>query len=508
MLPLHRPMSGQTRRLLAVLTMTAALFATFLSATPASAGVETPTAGLTVQVFTCPIDYAGEDHLTDCSAGPADYELLVTEDTDAADGPGGQPGVTGFTDANGFYSVNYPAGPTRIVLQLSRESNSFYLACFDTTSGGEVFLFDDTANGISLDTAGGESYACRWYIIPSSAGEPTPTTADGTFQVYDCELDYTGDADAAGCVAAPTGIPVRINGDGGAYVQNTLTSQSGTAHDSTIPPGEITVTLDIDEVVYDRDTTGFELECFDTTSGTAEALGTTNVATIDLTVVAGGTYACDFYVTPQFDAGTASAAFQVFQCPVEYAGDDYLSDCDPVDPAEPVNVLLNEGEDFDFDAALTGTTGNEGQTQFEALDPGTYLATLYLSERVNTFSLACFDVTSGSEEFLFDSTGVQFTVDLAAGGLLSCRWYVIPQELPGASPSATSASASPSATSAPSASAAPSRGGTAGGPVTGLPNTGAGSTPSSTLPGAALVAVLLAVVAVTLTARRLVVPRN
>ena len=115
--------------------------------------------------------------------------------------------------------MNYPAGPTRAVLQLSRESNSFYYSCFDVNGGNVLFLFDGYENGLSLDTEAGGAYSCRWYVIPSSAGEPAPTTAIGTFQVYECELDYTGDADAAGCVSAPSGIPVRINGDGGAYVQ-------------------------------------------------------------------------------------------------------------------------------------------------------------------------------------------------------------------------------------------------------------------------------------------------
>ncbi len=420
-----RTMLDQPMRLLAVLAMTAALFAAFLPAMPAAAGVgETPTADLTFQVYTCPDDYAGEDYLTDCFAGPEGYELLVTEDTDSADGPGGQAGVTGFTDADGFSSLNYPAGPTRTVLQLSRETNSFYLACFDTTSGSEVFLLDGADNGLSLDTAGGESFSCRWYVIPSSAGEPAPTTALGTFQVYDCELDYTGDADAAGCFAAPQGIPVRINGDGGNYVQNTQTSQSGMAHDSTIPPGEITVTLDIDETVYGRDTTGFEVECFDASSGTAESLGTTNVGTFDLAVVAGGSYACDFYVTPYAEPAAAAAQFQVFSCPALYEGDTYLNDCDPVG----VDVLLSPGTEFDPDSAIAGTAIDDSTTGFGPLDPGSYSAFLNASERVNSFYYACFDTSSGSEVFLFDGEASYLTADIAAGGLLSCRWYIVPQE--------------------------------------------------------------------------------
>ncbi len=481
-------------RLLAVLTMSLALLATFLSAPAASAGVETPTAGLTFQVYTCPVDYAGEEYLTDCTAGPASYELTVNGDG---------PFVSGETSADGFYALNYPLGETVVGLQVSPDSNDFYLACFDTTSGSEVFLFDGTVNSLTLDTSTGGSFSCRWYVIPSSAGEPAPTTADGTFQVYDCELDYTGDADAAGCVAAPSGIPVRISGDGGDYVQNTQTSQSGTALDSTIPPGAITVTLDIEEVVYPRGSTGFEVECFDTTSGTAESLGTTNVGTFDLAVVAGGTYACDFYVTPQSAAGTANAAFQVFECPVEYVGDDYLDDCAPVDPARSVDVLLVAGPEFDIENdPLTGTTGDDGRTLFEALPAGTYSAALDLSERVNSFYYACFDVTSGTEEFLFDGGGVQLTADIAAGGLLSCRWYVIPADLEDGT------SASPSASSVPSASATASGSGTSSGSVTGLPSTGTGSSMGTSVTGAALVVAMLALTAVAFATRRLISARR
>ena len=417
-------------RLLAVLAMTAALFAGFLSAPAVSAGVETPTASLTFQVYTCPDDYAGADYLTDCSAGPADYELLVTEDTDSADGPGGQPGVTEYTDADGFVSVDYPAGPTRAVLQLSQQSNSFYLACFDTTSGSEIFRFDGATNGLSLDTAGGASWSCRWYVIPSSAGEPAPTTADGTFQVYDCELNYTGDADAAGCVAAPQGIPVRVVANDAAYIQDTQTSQSGTAHDSTIPPGTITVILDVEAVVYDRTTTGFEVECFDTTSGEAVSLGSTNIPSIDLSVEAGGTYACDFYITPDAELANRIISFQVSECPVGYTGDEYQVDCTTYDAGDAVDVLLTAGPEFDIENVLaSGTTDDAGFVQFTGLEAGTYSAALDLSERVNSFVYDCALATDTSVTPLFDGGGVQLTADTVRGGILSCRWYVIPVDV-------------------------------------------------------------------------------
>ena len=89
-----RTMLDRPMRLLAVLAMTAALLAAFLPAPMTSADVETPTATVNLQVYSCPIDYAGDAYDADCYGGPSGYEILVTEDTDSADIPGGQPGVT------------------------------------------------------------------------------------------------------------------------------------------------------------------------------------------------------------------------------------------------------------------------------------------------------------------------------------------------------------------------------------------------------------------------------
>ncbi len=482
--------------------MLAALLAAFVTAPvlPASAGSQAATADITMQVWTCPDDYAGTDYLTDCTPGPAGTEVLFTDDIDFTGPPGTGTYITDFVDADGFSTQTLPAGDTLAVVQLAADTYGFYHACFDTTVGSEVYLFDGATNGAVLSTVAGGTYSCRFYVIPSSAGPPPPTTANGVFQVYVCETDYAGDANESGCVRGPQGIPFSITGDGGAYVQDILTSQSGTAHDSTLPPGLISISIDPTESVYPRTTTGIASECYDTTNVYRELLVTSDVGLLDFPVVAGGEYECDFFVTPQDVAPVpANIAVQVFDCPVEYDGDDYLTDCAPTPATDPAVVYLNEGTDFDIDTALEGTTGAEGRTLFESLPAGPYLMTLWESERVNTFYIACFDATSGEEVYLFDGNGIQYELFVQPGDLLSCRWYVIPQAI--ASPSA---SASAAASVAPSTvpSARPS------GPVTGLPSTGTGASDTTMLPLMGMAAVaLVALAGAGLVTRRLVTAR-
>lgn len=348
------------------------------------------------------------------------------------------------------------------------------------------------------------------------AQDQSPAAGPVTVQSWVCPLDYAGTDYLDDCtLGGPFGV--RLTDPAG----TTLTAETTNAGDVSFAGGAAGE-YSLGTSLLGEGRASFYYACFD---GADVFRFDGSGSVIDFSLAEGDSLFCRVYVTylsfsqPSAEPVVpANAAFQVFTCPVKYAGDDYLTDCAPVDPSAPVDILLNAGVDFDFDAALTGTTGDEGRALFEALGPGTYLVTLNVSERVNTFYYACFDASSGAEEFLSDGNSVQFTADIAAGGLLSCRWYIIPFDLPGGESASPSASASASVSApVPSASAsaatsvtpsvrpsASSRPGATTGPVATLPSTGTGSGDTSgwsTLPLVALVAVALAAGTVTVARR-------
>ena len=340
-------------------------------------------------------------------------------------------------------------------------------------------------------------------LVPSaSAGEVAPAAGPVAVQAWVCPLDYAGTDYLADCEpGGPFGVSLT---DPAGTEVTAETTNEGDVSFAGGPAGDYSLTTGL----LGEGRASFYYACFD---GADVFQFDSTGSVVDFTLAEGDSLFCRVYVTflsfsqPSVEPVVpANAAFQVFRCPVEYAGDDYLDDCSPAAPSAPVDILLNAGVDFDFEAALTGTTGDEGRTLFEALDPGTYLATINESERVNTFYQACFDATSGSEVFLFAGESTQFTVDLAAGELLSCRWYIIPFDLPGqesAVPSASAPSASPSAAASVVPSARPSA---PSGPVATLPSTGTGSGETSSLVSrslAALVAVMLVIATVVVTRR-------
>ena len=112
------------------------------------------------------------------------------------------------------------------------------------------------------------------------------------------------------------------------------------------------------------------------------------------------------------------STFQVFDCPEDYAGDDYLTDCSPADadswfitatdthPTEPTATTATDGNGVIAFATLPGPT------QFDLAVPAA--TTLYY---------ACFD---GNGAFTRDGTERTIEVTLAEGDALSCRWYITP----------------------------------------------------------------------------------
>ena len=141
---------------LAAMALPLALIAALLpTARPASAAQQSGTA-LTWQVYTCPTDYAGTDYLADCTPGGASYDISLTDTS-------GTVVQQGSTDASGSVTFTGLAGDITSTLGVPGDFAHFYLACFDTTSGSEVFLFDGTGNQVTETFSGdaGSSVSCR-----------------------------------------------------------------------------------------------------------------------------------------------------------------------------------------------------------------------------------------------------------------------------------------------------------------------------------------------------------
>lgn len=112
--------------------------------------------------------------------------------------------------------------------------------------------------------------------------------------------------------------------------------------------------------------------------------------------------------------------FQVFTCPVGYAGDDYLADCAPAGPGDYAITVTDTSP---TEPTATTETAAGGAIQF-ATFPGATSYDLTGADDATTY-YACFD---GTGTFLFDGTGRRIETTLADGDALSCRWYITPAE--------------------------------------------------------------------------------
>lgn len=345
-------------------------------------------------------------------------------------------------------------------------------------------------------------------LLPSAA-QPAAAQDGGRipseFQVYLCPSNYMGTDYLVDCEVSGTGdFSITVTDtEVGNPTATTPTDADGSILFGTVP-GPVTFALEVP-----GDFASFYYACFDG-AGVFQFDGSSNV--IETELAQGDEFSCRWYVIPD-DAngpgpsaspsapvvGTATVDLQVFVCPVAYAGDAYLTDCDPTQA--PISVLLSPDIPFGVVADAT-ETGSEGRAGFDELVAGDYSLALDVPGEFADFYVACFDVTSGAEEFLFDSDTNTVSFDMTDGSGLACRFYVIPEDLSGASAS-PSAPASVAPSVAPTAS---SRASGSAGTINVLPSTGTGSGAGSGSPLNSLMLgglAILAVAAIAFTTRGL-----
>lgn len=509
--------SPRPLRLFVLVAFVLALITAALPAPGASAGnVSEEGSALTYQVYVCPIDYTGTEYLADCTAGPDPIGLTLY-------GNAGQIDRSGATDENGFLTfVNIPAGTVTASLDVPGDFARFYYACFalDPASGNQIFQFDGTGNQLTQTPSGapGSALLCRWYVTPESQGGPSPDpagTGTAQVQVYICPTYYAGDDFLTDCAPSTTfAIPVDLNPGTTYDPANTVTSYTdatGTAAFYGLDAGDYTLAVGVP-----GDFASFYYACFDTTSGSESYLFDGDLNLITFGLADGGDFSCRFYVIPEDGRGPSPAPsqtepdpdigsidIQVYVCPVGYAGDEYLSDCSPT--VTPIGVLLSPSVPFDSDDFFAAETVAEGRVWFNGLEADGYSVAIDVPGDFADFYHACFDVTSGSEVFLFAGDLNTASFDLADIFAVSCRFYVIPEDLRGesAAPSAApSVTPSTRPTATPRASSSPTA-------INVLPSTGTG--PDSGDPGQGIALAIVAIVAVAgagLATRRLATPRR
>lgn len=334
-------------------------------------------------------------------------------------------------------------------------------------------------------------------------------------QTWVCPGDYTGSNYLEDCTpGGPFGVALTDPSG------STTSGETGNNGDFSFAGGDAGA-YSLDVSILGEGRTTFYYACFD---GGDAFLFDGSTSMIDFSLANGGSIFCRVYISYiSIDApspppsaapsapsqGTGTVFLGVFDCPVAYAGDDYVNDCTPTGAGTP--LLYGPTVPLDKATASETTTIFDVSNQFGDLAAGPFSVAVAIPGEFADFYHYCFTIPSrGEEVFQFDGDSNTIGLDLADGATLYCRLFVIPEDLsgdasasPSVSPSAT-ASVSATATVATPASARPSA---SSGAVATLPSTGTGdASGSSTLPLLALVTAALAAATVII-ARRTVTSR-
>lgn len=398
---------------------------------------------VTIQLWECPPGYDGTDYLVDCQPGTEEAGDVYLHNLDLDDL------TDAYTDDAGYARFDLMApGPYVVGAGVFRSAWSVYLACFDVTSGSEVFLFDATITvetmnmdpppGL-LETDSARDYSCRYYITPGgSMGSPSPSTgstipadpanASVGVQIFDCPEGYDNAQYAEDC--APTTRPVGVTLNDG-YIFDEGTVISGQAGDEgragfvDLQRGQYYLAIeDLSE------TTTIYWTCFDL-EGSAERFdrdGYHNRVRFYLDVSAD--YSCRIYLTangPETPApGTAgTVTVDVLLCPESYDGPNWSAECTvPVDG----NQVAITGYPSQAEGAPNGLEIFEGSATFENVAPGTYAPLTDIPGHSTVQRSACVIGAGPVDDalILIDESSTDGQVTLAEGEGAICVVYITP----------------------------------------------------------------------------------
>jgi hypothetical protein len=132
--------------------------------------------------------------------------------------------------------------------------------------------------------------------------------------------------------------------------------------------------------------------------------------------------------TPTPAPAPASLTVLATVCPAAYEGTNYAADC--VEPVADITLTLsNAATGFSLDA----TTAADGSLAFTDLAAGAYDLTGGVPGEFATQVVSCVDESGSTVNAQSQSETPGTTITLAAGSAVTCSWYVVPEDLRGAS---------------------------------------------------------------------------
>lgn len=398
-------------------------------------------ATIEIQLWECPPGYSGNDYLTDCTPGTDE-----AEDADLIDTATGDAYAQGIDAEGRALLTDLPGGTYTLEADDFQSYWIVYLACFDTTSGAEDFLFDAriTAETIDADTPNntieleaGRSYACRYYITLAGIGadqgaEPGPSIpedpADASVGVlvFDCPEGYDGGAYAEDC--APTGRPVGVTiNDGYQFDEATVirdqAGDEGRGGFIELLRGQYYLTVeDLSE------TSTIYWSCFDLEDDAERFDQDGYHNRIRFYLDTSASYSCRIYLTangPETPApGTAgTVTVSVLICPEGHDGADWAAECRaPIDS----NRVAITGYPSYAAGAPRGLEIYEGMAVFQDVPPGTYAPATDIPGHATEQRSACVVGAGPIDDALIDDESSNHSVTIAEGEGATCVVYITP----------------------------------------------------------------------------------
>jgi hypothetical protein len=408
---------------------------------------------VTIQVLTCPNYYDGTAFRDDCTPGLGDASDGYLIDVATDEVYDGRPDERGVTELTGIPARTYFLG-----VGVFRQYNEVYLSCFDVTSGGEEFLFDETITVATLYATppnnlitieAGRNYSCRYYVIPGGtspdqsapeapvlSAEPSQSEdpADGSVgvQIFDCPEGYAEATYANDCKVTTRPVGVTLN-DGYRYNQATVirdqAGDEGRAGFVDLEGGQYY--LAVDEL---SDTSTIYWSCFDLPDGNERFDRDGYHNRIRLYLDPSADYSCRIYLTPNGPEtpapGTAgTVTVNVLSCPESYRGPDWAAQCtDPVDG----NRVAITGYPSRGPGSPNGMEIYEGTAIFQDVAPGTYAPKTDIPGHNSVQRSTCIIGAGPIDDALIaDSSSINRSsgtgngqFDLAAGEGATCVVYI------------------------------------------------------------------------------------
>lgn len=399
---------------------------------------EAGTAGLTLHLRECPLDYAGEDFYGACHGRPmtGGYGVSAIGPDDTAAGTTDAGGDVTFDGlAPGTYQV-YGGPPARGI-----EMRVF---CAPASAPGTPFPFapgDPATNSRMVITLGaGDEVICDWYFLPETtagaAGLAADETATLTIHRRVCPADFFGPDFYGVCHDAPQTAGVELFLEGPAE-RIGRTDGAGDVVFAELPPGMYRV--------FDSDTGG-DFTTLHVFCAPAASPGTPFPAGLSLVgLAAGDDVVCDWYYTnpdlsgsvaeswptavvpPPFGAGT-TITIASWRCPPDLAGPDYAAACDT--PGAGIRFLIGPRGSGGGDEIA----GDDGvvRRDLAALPRGALGVTAFPPSEGTTFYgavVACIGEDGEALQVMRVSSlsgGSAARIPVEPGDAVRCDWYHVP----------------------------------------------------------------------------------